>query len=239
GAGGLEVPARELPAPARGARGGPAADGAPGVRPGRPQPGGRDREEVHPAGRGDVRLRPDVHPGRERVLRGDRAGRGRGGRGRPSRLRALAPGCSGVAELVLRLPPGHPARPQGASHRAERAGDPGHAGWARRRPRPLPGAFRDTRQARGQRQEQVRGRGDGAGAVRGEAGEGGGAGDPGSPARGAMMTLATSPEWTVDEHGALTETRFADLPLVSRGKVRDIYDLGQELLIVTTDRISA
>ena len=54
-----------------------------------------------------------------------------------------------------------------------------------------------------------------------------------------MMTLTTPPEWTVDEHGALTETRFTDLPLVTRGKVRDIYDLGQELLIVTTDRISA
>jgi len=53
------------------------------------------------------------------------------------------------------------------------------------------------------------------------------------------MTLPTSSEWTVDEHGALTETRFADLPLVSRGKVRDIYDLGERLLIVTTDRISA
>jgi phosphoribosylaminoimidazole-succinocarboxamide synthase len=53
------------------------------------------------------------------------------------------------------------------------------------------------------------------------------------------MTLPTSPEWIVDEHGALTETRFVDLPLVSRGKVRDIYDLGEHLLIVTTDRISA
>jgi phosphoribosylaminoimidazole-succinocarboxamide synthase len=46
-------------------------------------------------------------------------------------------------------------------------------------------------------------------------------------------------EWTVDEHGALTETRFRDLPLVSRGKVRDVYDLGEHLLVVTTDRISA
>ena len=53
------------------------------------------------------------------------------------------------------------------------------------------------------------------------------------------MMLQTSPEWTLDEYGALTETRFADLPLVSRGKVRDIYDLGAHLLIVTTDRISA
>jgi phosphoribosylaminoimidazole-succinocarboxamide synthase len=46
-------------------------------------------------------------------------------------------------------------------------------------------------------------------------------------------------EWTIDEHGALTETRLGELSLVSRGKVRDIYDLGEHLLIVTTDRISA
>jgi phosphoribosylaminoimidazole-succinocarboxamide synthase len=35
------------------------------------------------------------------------------------------------------------------------------------------------------------------------------------------------------------QTDFADLKLASRGKVRDIYDLGEHLLIVTTDRISA
>ncbi|NTU60624.1 MAG: phosphoribosylaminoimidazolesuccinocarboxamide synthase, partial [Deltaproteobacteria bacterium] len=34
-------------------------------------------------------------------------------------------------------------------------------------------------------------------------------------------------------------TQFDDLKLVSRGKVRDIYDLGDSLLIVTTDRLSA
>ena len=34
-------------------------------------------------------------------------------------------------------------------------------------------------------------------------------------------------------------TNFEDLTLLSRGKVRDIYDLGEMLLIVTTDRISA
>jgi len=37
----------------------------------------------------------------------------------------------------------------------------------------------------------------------------------------------------------LLETDFADLPLLARGKVRDIYDLGDRLLIVATDRISA
>ncbi len=35
------------------------------------------------------------------------------------------------------------------------------------------------------------------------------------------------------------KTDFPDLKLVARGKVRDIYDLGETLLIVTTDRISA
>ncbi len=34
-------------------------------------------------------------------------------------------------------------------------------------------------------------------------------------------------------------TDFPDLKLAARGKVRDIYDLGDTLLIVTTDRISA
>lgn len=35
------------------------------------------------------------------------------------------------------------------------------------------------------------------------------------------------------------KTDFPDLKLAGRGKVRDIYDLGEELLIVTSDRISA
>ncbi|NIO05643.1 MAG: phosphoribosylaminoimidazolesuccinocarboxamide synthase [Proteobacteria bacterium] len=35
------------------------------------------------------------------------------------------------------------------------------------------------------------------------------------------------------------ETNFSDLTLKGRGKVRDIYDLGEQLLIVATDRISA
>jgi phosphoribosylaminoimidazole-succinocarboxamide synthase len=37
---------------------------------------------------------------------------------------------------------------------------------------------------------------------------------------------------------AVTETRIPHLPL-RRGKVRDIYDLGDEILLVATDRISA
>jgi len=38
---------------------------------------------------------------------------------------------------------------------------------------------------------------------------------------------------------ALYETNFPDLKLVTRGKVRDLYDLGDTLLMVATDRISA
>ena len=39
--------------------------------------------------------------------------------------------------------------------------------------------------------------------------------------------------------GTITETTLAGLTLLNRGKVRDIYDLDDRLLIVTTDRISA
>lgn len=38
---------------------------------------------------------------------------------------------------------------------------------------------------------------------------------------------------------AIRETNLPDLKLIGKGKVRDIYDLGETLLIVTTDRISA
>ena len=38
---------------------------------------------------------------------------------------------------------------------------------------------------------------------------------------------------------AVIETNFKGLNLIKRGKVRDIYDLGDELLMVATDRISA
>src|SRR5690348_16971112 len=37
----------------------------------------------------------------------------------------------------------------------------------------------------------------------------------------------------------LRETQFAGLSPSARGKVRDIYDLGEKLLIVATDRLSA
>ncbi len=38
---------------------------------------------------------------------------------------------------------------------------------------------------------------------------------------------------------AVVRTDFPDLDLFRRGKVRDVYDLGEKLLIVATDRISA
>jgi phosphoribosylaminoimidazole-succinocarboxamide synthase len=38
---------------------------------------------------------------------------------------------------------------------------------------------------------------------------------------------------------ALLETRISEFPLFSKGKVRDVYDLDDKLLIVATDRISA
>ncbi|HMB16115.1 MAG TPA: phosphoribosylaminoimidazolesuccinocarboxamide synthase, partial [Pelovirga sp.] len=37
----------------------------------------------------------------------------------------------------------------------------------------------------------------------------------------------------------ITTTNCPELNLINRGKVRDIYDLGEHLLIVTSDRISA
>jgi len=38
---------------------------------------------------------------------------------------------------------------------------------------------------------------------------------------------------------AVCETDFRDIKLLKRGKVRDIYDLGDKLLMIATDRISA
>ncbi len=43
----------------------------------------------------------------------------------------------------------------------------------------------------------------------------------------------------MEKHHTVFETDFHDLNLVKRGKVRDIYDLGDTLLMVVTDRISA
>ena len=40
-------------------------------------------------------------------------------------------------------------------------------------------------------------------------------------------------------HDVVLETQLAGLTIARRGKVRDVYDLGEHLLIVATDRISA
>ncbi|MDL1876373.1 phosphoribosylaminoimidazolesuccinocarboxamide synthase, partial [Cytophagia bacterium CHB2] len=37
----------------------------------------------------------------------------------------------------------------------------------------------------------------------------------------------------------VSQTDFSTLKLKARGKVRDIYDLGEHLLLVATDRLSA
>src|SRR6188474_2837541 len=38
---------------------------------------------------------------------------------------------------------------------------------------------------------------------------------------------------------ALAEIGLTGVPLLARGKVREIYDLGEQLLLVATDRLSA
>ena len=42
-----------------------------------------------------------------------------------------------------------------------------------------------------------------------------------------------------DANGALISTELPGIKLVNRGKVRDIYDLGDALLFIATDRLSA
>ena len=44
---------------------------------------------------------------------------------------------------------------------------------------------------------------------------------------------------TYDKNHALLETRIPGLPAPKRGKVRDVFDLGDTLLMVVTDRISS
>jgi phosphoribosylaminoimidazole-succinocarboxamide synthase len=39
--------------------------------------------------------------------------------------------------------------------------------------------------------------------------------------------------------GVITKTEFADLKLLNRGKVRDIYEVDEKVLLIATDRISA
>src|SRR5918999_3626961 len=53
-----------------------------------------------------------------------------------------------------------------------------------------------------------------------------------------MTTSARAPE-AEPAQPVVTETRLEGLELLNRGKVRDLYAVGEDLLIVTTDRISA
>lgn len=52
--------------------------------------------------------------------------------------------------------------------------------------------------------------------------------------RGKELSLSSGPAMRV-----IRETKFPGVTPVARGKVRDIYDLGDKLLIVATDRLSA
>src|SRR5579863_4600004 len=44
---------------------------------------------------------------------------------------------------------------------------------------------------------------------------------------------------TSKKHNVILETYLPGVTLFSRGKVRDVYELGDKLLVVATDRISA
>src|SRR5271168_5055069 len=51
--------------------------------------------------------------------------------------------------------------------------------------------------------------------------------------------MASKPHMTSSTGGVVLETNLPSLKLRARGKVRDIYDDGDRLLFVATDRISA
>ncbi len=55
----------------------------------------------------------------------------------------------------------------------------------------------------------------------------------------SMSTASTGNQPARAGSTVLRESTLAGIPLVGRGKVRDLYDLGEHLLVVTTDRISA
>lgn len=54
-----------------------------------------------------------------------------------------------------------------------------------------------------------------------------------------MKKSAKYQQEVLHNNAVVTTTKFLELPAPKRGKVRDIYDLGNKLLIVATDRISA
>jgi len=54
-----------------------------------------------------------------------------------------------------------------------------------------------------------------------------------------MMDKVKSMELTTTAYPPVWQSAISEYPLFSRGKVRDVYDLGKHLLIVATDRLSA
>lgn len=54
-----------------------------------------------------------------------------------------------------------------------------------------------------------------------------------------IITSMTQQETLTETSNTLIETDFADLKLYARGKVRDLYNVSDQLLLVATDRISA
>ena len=86
----------------------------------RQEPHRRDRVQVHPPRRGNVRLRVHVPPVRGDLLRA----RVREDR-RAAHVRARQAGAPGVADDADRLPAGDRARAQGPADRAARAGGHG------------------------------------------------------------------------------------------------------------------
>ena len=52
-------------------------------------------------------------------------------------------------------------------------------------------------------------------------------------------TIGQLSRWVLTMSAVVTRTEIPELPLLSRGKVRDMYDLGEHVLIVVTDRLSA
>ncbi|CAA9332945.1 MAG: hypothetical protein AVDCRST_MAG11-2561 [uncultured Gemmatimonadaceae bacterium] len=155
---GREVPARRLPAAHAGAHRAGRRPRAARAAPLPARPRGRDRRQVHPPRRGDVRLRAHVRAGGGRVLRGGGARRPppeRRGGGR-ARLRDGAPRDPRVAAHLLRLPERRAARAQGDARGGAGARDPGRDRGARRAVRAVLGLVREGRHPPRQRGPPVR-----------------------------------------------------------------------------------
>ena len=120
----LQVPARQLQPPRRGRERRRANARRAAVRARRQAAHRGDRGEVHPAGRGHVRLRLHVHPGRGGLLRArvrqDRSA---------ARVRARATGLPRLADDLHGVPPGDRAGP---ARNADRAARPRGHGVRRR-----------------------------------------------------------------------------------------------------------